>query len=101
MYDPVKGAADRALGLIGPAIAEQQRYGLAPAPETVVPRITIAASIATALPDASLVQECGPERVEIKRELFAALDRHAAADTILASSTSAISTPRTGRVVIS
>ena len=55
-----------------------------------MPRISIAASIETALPDASLVQECGPERVEIKHELFAALDRHAATETILASSTSAI-----------
>lgn len=90
LHDPVGGAAERALELIGPAIAEQQRFGLAPAPDAVLPRISIAASIEAALPGASLVQECGPERVEIKRALFAELDRHAQAETILASSTSAI-----------
>lgn len=36
------------------------------------------------------VQECGPERLEVKRETFARLDAAAASDVILASSTSAL-----------
>ena len=40
--------------------------------------------------EAALVIECGPERVEVKRELFAALDDATAADVVLASSSSGI-----------
>ncbi|MFC7607303.1 3-hydroxyacyl-CoA dehydrogenase NAD-binding domain-containing protein [Teichococcus aestuarii] len=40
--------------------------------------------------DAALVQENGPERLEVKQELFAELDRLAPPGCILASSSSAI-----------
>ena len=40
--------------------------------------------------DVDLVQECGPENVELKRQLFVELDRHAPEDAILASSSSSI-----------
>jgi L-gulonate 3-dehydrogenase len=40
--------------------------------------------------DIALVQECGPELEEVKRALFSALDRIAAPQTILASSSSTI-----------
>ena len=48
------------------------------------------ASLAEAVRGVDLVQENGPELVEIKRELFAELDRLAPDGAILASSTSAI-----------
>jgi 3-hydroxyacyl-CoA dehydrogenase len=46
-------------------------------------------SLADALDGAAYVQECGPERVAVKQQLFADLDRAASPDAILASSTSA------------
>jgi 3-hydroxyacyl-CoA dehydrogenase len=46
--------------------------------------------LAEALDGADLAQENGPEQLEVKRELFAELDRLADPRTILASSTSAI-----------
>ena len=42
----------------------------------------------------ALVQENGPEQVEIKRSIYAELDRLAPPDAILASSSSAIRTSR-------
>lgn len=90
LHDPVAGVAERALDLIGPALAEQARHGLVRDPAAALARIAIAPTLAGALADAALAQECGPERVETKREVFAELDRLAGAETILASSTSAI-----------
>lgn len=90
LHDPVAGAAERARDLIGPALAEQARYGLVRDPAAALAGIAVAPTLAGALANASLVQECGPERVETKREVFAELDRLAGAETILASSTSAI-----------
>lgn len=45
---------------------------------------------AAAAAGASFVIECGPERVEVKRELFALLDAATAPDVLLASSSSGI-----------
>lgn len=53
-------------------------------------RVTIAADMQSALEGAEWVQENGPERIEIKRRIYADLDRLAAPDTILASSSSAL-----------
>lgn len=52
--------------------------------------ITACATLAEALEGADWVQENGPENAEIKRALFAEMDRLAAPDTILASSSSAL-----------
>ena len=49
-----------------------------------------AAGLADALDGASFVQENTPERVDVKRAIFAELDRLAMPDAILASSTSTI-----------
>ncbi|HWL55568.1 MAG TPA: 3-hydroxyacyl-CoA dehydrogenase [Paracoccus sp. (in: a-proteobacteria)] len=53
-------------------------------------RITACATLAEALEGADWVQENGPENAEIKRALFAEMDRLAAPGTILASSSSAL-----------
>ncbi|SMQ75611.1 3-hydroxyacyl-CoA dehydrogenase [Devosia lucknowensis] len=58
--------------------------------ETVVARISAAASIAEAVTGVVLVQESVREDVDVKREVFAEIAAHAPADAILASSTSAI-----------
>lgn len=59
-------------------------------PETVLQRITTAPTLEQAVRGAGLVQENVRETVAAKKEIFAELDRLAAPETILASSTSGI-----------
>lgn len=56
----------------------------------IASRITTTASVAEAVSDAVLVQECAPEQLELKRALFAEIDEHAPGDAVLASSSSAM-----------
>jgi 3-hydroxybutyryl-CoA dehydrogenase len=69
-------------------------------------RLTTARSVEDAVRGADLVIEAVPERIELKVELFAALDRLAPAHAVLASNTSSLSitemaaaTRRPGQVV--
>lgn len=57
---------------------------------SILSRVTIAADMQAVLDGAEWVQENGPERIEIKRRIYADLDQLAAPDTILASSSSAL-----------
>ncbi|MEO1265446.1 MAG: 3-hydroxyacyl-CoA dehydrogenase NAD-binding domain-containing protein, partial [Pseudomonadota bacterium] len=66
------------------------KHGLVEDPDAAAARVAKAASLDDALADAALVQESGPERLDLKTDLFAAMDRAAAPETILASSSSAI-----------
>ena len=58
--------------------------------ETMDARIRVSDSLAHTVAGASLVQECAPEDLQLKRRLFAELDAAAAPDIPLASSSSAI-----------
>ncbi|MGE4406938.1 3-hydroxyacyl-CoA dehydrogenase [Pseudomonas sp.] len=60
------------------------------APERLAARVTVFDDLAEALTNACLVQECAPERAELKREIFIELDRFAPVDAVLASASSAI-----------
>jgi 3-hydroxyacyl-CoA dehydrogenase len=51
--------------------------------------LQLAGSLPQALEQAAYVQECGPERLPVKQQLYADLDRAALPDAVLASSTSA------------
>ena len=92
IYDTADGAAERALGLIAQGIADSVGQGLAqePEPDAAIRRVRIAADLADALAGAEFVQESLPEDVELKQAMFRELDRHAARDAILVSSTSTI-----------
>ena len=57
---------------------------------SILARVMLAADMQSALEGAEWVQESGPERIEIKRRIYADLDRLAAPETILASSSSAL-----------
>jgi carnitine 3-dehydrogenase len=77
-----------------PATDERLRATLLPlladldAEATVLDRLHVHTDVAAAAAVADLVIEAGPERVDVKRELFAALDAAAAPDVVLASSSS-------------
>ena len=58
--------------------------------ETILSRIHFADSIMGALPEAGMVIEAVPERLELKREVFAQLDRVCPSHTVLATNSSSI-----------
>lgn len=58
--------------------------------EAVAARVRFDVTLTAALVDAVHVQECAPERLELKQELFRELDTLAPADATLASSSSAL-----------
>src|SRR5918993_669434 len=88
--DPDAGSLGKAPELIRTGLEELARHGLVLDPVLASKRIVAVPSLAEAVGGVDLVQENGPEKVEIKRAIFAELDRHAPRDCILASSTSAI-----------
>lgn len=56
----------------------------------ITSRVTVVETIAEAAADAVLVQECAPEQLPLKRELFSTLDSVAPKTAILASASSAL-----------
>lgn len=56
----------------------------------ILSHVTVCDSLALALEGVSWVQENGPEQLDVKRSIYAELDRLAPADAILASSSSAL-----------
>src|SRR5947209_6341503 len=91
LWDVDANAPAAALTTIGEMLPELQSHGLLrDEPQAVLARIRAVTTLEAALEGAEHVQENSPERLEVKRELFAKLDRIAAPETVLASSTSAI-----------
>ena len=92
LWDEDAAAPARALsyieGLLGDLAAADLLNGHAPA--EVRGRMHAVANLEDALRDAAYVQENTPEKIDIKRAVFARLDAAAAPATILASSTSAL-----------
>jgi L-gulonate 3-dehydrogenase len=90
LWDPDAATLAAAPALIEQSLADTARHGLVSDPAAAAARVKRASSLDDALEGATLVQESGPERVEVKRELFARLDRAAPPEAILASSSSFI-----------
>jgi len=90
LYDAGAGVADAARELVAEGLSELAAQGLVGDAAAAARRVRAAYSIADALSGAELVQENLPENLQRKREMFAELDRLAAPDVILASSTSTI-----------
>jgi L-gulonate 3-dehydrogenase len=87
LYDSGAGVAEKACALVAEGLGELSAHGLL---ENAAARVRAATSVADALDGAGFVQESTPETLEAKRAVFAELDRLAARDAILASSTSTI-----------
>ncbi|AYR25645.1 3-hydroxyacyl-CoA dehydrogenase [Herbaspirillum rubrisubalbicans] len=93
LWDAVPQALQGCQQLLRENLADLAAHGLiADPPQALLDRIHRAASLEQALQDAILAQENVKETVEVKREIFAEMDRLAAPDTILTSSTSWIPT---------
>lgn len=90
LTDPHAPTLEAAPQLILEELRALNRHGLADDPEGAMARVSIASSLADAVKDVEFVQENGPEKIDDKIAMFAELDRLAAPETVLASSTSAI-----------
>ncbi|MDB5412290.1 MAG: 3-hydroxyacyl-CoA dehydrogenase NAD-binding protein [Rubritepida sp.] len=90
LYDPVAGVASDAVGLCAEGLRDLAKAGLCDDPAGSAARISAADTLEDALAGVVLVQENGPERVDVKRTIYADLDRLAPPDAVLASSSSAI-----------
>jgi 3-hydroxyacyl-CoA dehydrogenase len=92
IYDDATGAASSAVqfaaGVIPALAAEDLLDGQAPS--DVVGRLRPVQDLAAAVSGAGHVQENTPEDLETKQRVFATLDRLAAPDAVLASSSSAL-----------
>ncbi|MYN13416.1 3-hydroxyacyl-CoA dehydrogenase [Pusillimonas sp. TS35] len=90
LWDGDAAALARAQTMIAELAATLQQKGLLDDAAAVAARITSAQSLEQALMGARYVQENLPERVDVKRDIFARMDALAGPDTVLASSTSSI-----------
>jgi 3-hydroxyacyl-CoA dehydrogenase len=90
LWDGDAGVAEKACGLVADGLEELARHGLVRDPAAAARRVRVATDLADALAAVDYVQESLPERVEVKRAIFAELDRLAPPNAILASSTSTI-----------
>jgi L-gulonate 3-dehydrogenase len=90
LYDSAAGVAAQARELVADGLRELAGHGLVADGEASAARVRVADDLADALDGAALVQENTPETLAAKRAIFAELDRLAAPDAILASSTSTI-----------
>jgi 3-hydroxybutyryl-CoA dehydrogenase len=84
---------DRGMALVERAFATAIERGKC-TPEAraeALARLAAAPSIAAAVAGAGIVIEAVPERLDLKRQLFAAMEPHAPPDALLASNTSSLS----------
>ena len=86
--DPGPGAEAALRATIASQWAALPAEGLAPGASPN--RLRFTTSLEAAVADAQFVQENGPERLDLKRDLFRRLDAAAPADTILATSSPSI-----------
>jgi L-gulonate 3-dehydrogenase len=90
LWDGEAGVAEAAHGQVADGLDELARHGLVRDAGGAPHRVRVATDLADALAGADFVQESLPERVEVKRAIFAELDQLAQPTAILASSTSTI-----------
>lgn len=90
LWDGNPEAVPTAIKLIGTQVADLKAAGLIDDPTGLLARISGANTLEDVLNNADYVQENLPERVEMKKEIFARMDAIAAPHCVLASSTSSI-----------
>lgn len=68
----------------------QKIFALLEQDATLLENLSLQATLADTVADADVVFEAGPEKLEVKQQIFSELAEHAKADAILATNTSAI-----------
>jgi L-gulonate 3-dehydrogenase len=95
LCDAERAMLDGAIPSIRDSISDLAEYGLIDeAKERIVARVSACVNLADAVRDVDLVQENVAENVDVKRALFAELDRLTPPDALLASSTSGLPASR-------
>lgn len=87
-HDPAPGAEARLHATVAAQWPAMQAMGLAPGADPA--RLRFHASLEAALDGAEFVQENGPERLDAKQALFAAMAAATSPDVVLASSSSTL-----------
>ena len=92
LWDQDASAAGQARSYISAVLGDLERHGLlgGQAPAAVLDRISTTAELAEALEGAGHVQENTPEKLDVKRAVFALIDGMADAEAVIASSSSAL-----------
>ena len=75
MQDTDEACLDKLADTVMQEAAILYRHGLLADPQSVREKLTITSDLNSALTGADFIQENGPERIEIKRSLFEALDQ--------------------------
>ncbi|MEJ7812283.1 MAG: 3-hydroxyacyl-CoA dehydrogenase NAD-binding domain-containing protein [Gemmatimonadaceae bacterium] len=90
LHDRDAAQADRARRWVADVLADEASAGIRTAADAVacIARVSVVATLGEALTGAGYVQESAPERLDVKRELYAEMDGAAPPDAILGSSTS-------------
>ena len=91
LWDQFPLQTSQAKAFIADRLPELHTHGLLnDEPRTVLDRITPVQSMWEAVRDAVYIQENGPERVDVKKTIYAELDRAAPTEAVIASSSSGI-----------
>ncbi len=91
LQDPNGARRTAALAELADCLAALKRFGLLhEPPAAIAARVSVSAELAEAVRGADLVQECAPERVEVKQALFEQFEALAPVHALLASSSSAL-----------
>src|SRR5262245_44859325 len=92
LYDPDPAQSTAAMRWLERDLAADREEGLISASEAdlALEHVRSTDDLGAAVEHCGWVQESAPERLEVKRKLFAELDRRAPREAILASSTSAL-----------
>jgi len=91
LWDAGEGVAAGAHAAIPAVLSDMAESGILDrAVDQILSHLRVADTLEDALDGVAYVQESTPEKLDIKREVFARLDAAAHPDTILASSTSAL-----------
>jgi carnitine 3-dehydrogenase len=86
--DPAAGAEELLRANVDNAWPALKASGLAPGADRA--RLEFTPDLAAAVQDAHFIQECVPEREDLKIEVFQAIGDHARSDVVIASSTSGL-----------
>ncbi|MBY5927381.1 MULTISPECIES: 3-hydroxyacyl-CoA dehydrogenase [unclassified Halomonas] len=94
LFDVDADALDRASAAIQQSLTDLADAGLVDDPVAIMARIRFDSHLVSAMQDAIYVQECGPEDVTAKRQIYRDLEAVVSSDCVLASSTSGIAASR-------